>query len=138
MPNMRQSSAPVMSVLTKPSEQRMKMTSIATSGLTESYALWFELFENQNAEIDGLPGNRGDRQRDAGKQPAHVHERQLVERERRIIDGKDDRRIVGPQDPEILARRGVAGERHHAYVRPAHAGAPQALIDARAGVLKRR
>lgn len=47
MPNTRESSAPVMSVLTKPTDQLMKMTSIATSSLTASYMLWSELFENQ-------------------------------------------------------------------------------------------
>src|SRR5207237_10500631 len=53
-----------------------------------------EVFENQNAEIVGVAGNRGDGQRDVRQQTADVHKRQLIELERLVVDGKHHRRVV--------------------------------------------
>ena len=42
-----------------------------------------EIFQNEDAEIVGMAGDRRYRQRKTGEQPPDVDERQLVERERR-------------------------------------------------------
>ena len=97
-----------------------------------------EILEDQDAEVVRVARNRRNRQRDVREQPADVDERQLVERERRVVHRQHHRRVIGPKNAEVLARRRVAGERHDAHLRSRELRAVQALVDARARVLKRR
>ena len=83
------------------------------------------------------PAIAGIGQRDAREQPAHVDERQLVEDERRVVHREHDRRVVGPENAEVLTRRRVAGERHDAHLRTRELRALQALVDSGARVLQR-
>ena len=96
-----------------------------------------EILQDEDAKVVGMARDSGNRQRNVREEPAHVDERQLVECERRVRYRQHDRRIVRPQDTEILARRGVACQRHDAYLRPRESRALQALVDPRASVLKR-
>ncbi len=82
-----------------------------------------EVFQNEDAEVVGMAGDRRNRQRDAREQPAHVDKRELVEDEGCVIDGEHDRRVVGAQKAKVLTRRRVAGERNNPHVRLRQTGA---------------
>ena len=70
-----------------------------------------EIFKYQDAEVVGMTGNCRYRQWNAREETAHVHERQRVERKWLVVDREDDRRVIGSKNAEILAGRGVPGER---------------------------
>src|SRR5688572_9444128 len=97
-----------------------------------------EVFQNEDAEIVGVAGDRWNRQRNVGKEAAHVDERQFGEDEGRVVHREYDRRVVRSQNAEILPRRRVAGERHDAHLRARELRALQAFVDSGACLLKLR
>ena len=88
-----------------------------------------EILQDEDAEVVRVAGDGRHGERDGRHQPRDVHERQLGKRERRVVDRQHDGRIVRPQHAEVLPRGRVAGQRHHAHVRPGELRALETPID---------